>query len=99
MPVPIRTISEPSWEKSHSDSSWNDKESHNMFMLDLGALAGAAESGCITRSSSKHFLAEATDEDAEFLLDLFNNGTIVSEAENTEDKKYAIPSGFSGFVR
>ena len=96
MPVPIRTISEPSWEKSHSDSSWNDKESHNMFMLDLGALAGAAEAGCITRSSSKHFLAEATDEDAEFLLDLFNNGTIVSEAENTEDKKYAIPSGFSG---
>lgn len=87
MPVPIRMVGNPA-------SDWNDKESHEMFLVNVDTLAGAlGEKG---KSASIHINAEATDDDAETLLDLFNRGVIVSEAEAVEDKKYAVPQDFVG---
>ena len=56
---------------------------------------GAANLSNITHSGSIQVNAEATDKDAELLLDLFNRGEVVVEAESTEDKKYAVPTDFS----
>ena len=88
MPVPIRMISNP------SDSSWKEPENRDLFMMSLDALAGATALGAIEREGSIKINAEATDNEAEILLDLFNRSTIVSEAEVAEDKKYAIPQDF-----
>lgn len=85
--MPIRMVGNPM-------SDWKDKESHEMFLVDVDALAGAF--GGQIRSGAIRVNAEATDEDATLLLDLFNRGMIVSEAESVEDKKYAVPNDFSG---
>lgn len=90
MPMPIR----PAGDKPVS--SWGETESQDLFTMNLDALAGAAVLGGMGRSGSIHVNAEATDRDAEILLDLFNRGRIVAEAEATEDKKYAVPEDFSG---
>lgn len=90
MPVPIRMISNP------PDASLHNTESRDIFMMNLDALAGATAFSAMQRASSIKVNAEATDKDAEILLDLFNRSTIISEAESAEDKKYAVPKDFSG---
>ena len=85
MPVPIRTVGLPISERKDSDSL-------DMFLVDVDALAGAL--GGHGKSAAISVSAEATDDDASLLLDLFNRGTIVSEAESVEDKKYAVPGDF-----
>jgi hypothetical protein len=93
MPIPIR----PAGDSSNFSSNGTDKESsdNSFFMMNLDTLSGALTNGNIGRLGSMHVNAEATDADANLLLDLFNNCTIVSEAESVEDKKYAIPDSFS----
>ena len=91
MPTPIRPVND-----SFSMLNQGDQGSGStMFNLDLDALAAAVATGGLGKSSSLSAKAEATDKDAELLLELFNNGEIVVEAENTEDKKYAVPKSFS----
>lgn len=92
MPIPIRTINDRG--DSRGESQWQDKGSQNLFLLDLDALAGAALGGNSVKAAMK-VTAEATDEDASLLLELFNQSQIVSEAESTEEKKYAVPKDFS----
>ena len=90
MPMPIRPVNE-----SFTDLSCKT-ESHNFFMMNLDSLADAAAMGGLSRLGSIHVNAEATDKDAELLLELFNQSQIVAEAESAEDKKYAVPKTFSG---
>jgi len=92
MPIPIRLINDQ-FSSSRQDGS--PKDDSSMFLVNLEALVGSAEGVGFPKASSMKVLAEATDEDAEILLDLFNTGTIVSEAEAVENKKYAVPKGFT----
>jgi len=92
MPIPIRPAGEPANDLYNG----TDKEVNNFFMMNLDSLAGATSNMGFGRSASIRINAEATDADANLLLELFNKCTIVSEAESVEDKKYAIPDDFSG---
>ena len=88
MPVPMIPIGGPSTSKE-------DHGSGQAFMVDVDALVSAIEGGVSNaRQAAKQVVAEAGDEDAEILLDLWNRGKCVAEASSAEDKRYAVPEGF-----
>jgi hypothetical protein len=91
MPIPIRPINDQVGSKDALQ--YSDKGDQSMFMLNLDALAGSAFGGNSVKAAMK-VTAEASDDEAELLLELFNKSQIVSEAESTEDKKYAVPKSF-----
>ncbi len=89
MPIPIRPIGNP------VDKA--DENSSSFLSINVDMLANAVSDSINKLSSTRH-VAEATDDDAEILVDLWNQSEIVSEAEKAEDKRYSVPKEFDNSV-